>query len=144
MAVVLAATVACSACVVQFQPTLPMASRSDDLLLDLKALRFRKEVQVVFRSDGPSAHTIRAGWLTVPTRAPCSGGQETSRVAVDGVSGAALPAGTHEVTAAFEAGDASELDLVVDLQLDDGACARAPAISQSIPMMASDRFAIVL
>jgi hypothetical protein len=101
-------------------------------------------VDVVFRSEGPSAHTIRAAWLTVPTRAPCSGGQETSRVAVDGVPGAALPAGTHEVTTAFEAGDAGELDLVVDLQLDDGTCARAPAISQSIPMVASHRFAIVL
>jgi hypothetical protein len=143
-AVVLGLAIASSGCVAHFQPTLPMAARSDDLRLDLKALRVRKELVVVFHSDGPAAHIIRTGWLTVPTRAPCSGGQEINEVAIDGVAGAALPAGRHEVTAAFDAGDAGELDLVVDLQLDEGDCARAPAISQSIPMVASSRFAVVV
>jgi hypothetical protein len=121
-----------------------MGARSGDLQLELGLFRAGFWNEFVFQSRSTVPHSIRQGWLTVASRAPCSGGQEATKIAIDGGGGDSLSPGVHEVAIKFGAAPAGmELDLVVDLGLDDGLCARAPAISQSIPMAAPNRFVMV-
>jgi hypothetical protein len=137
------ALIACASA--NYQPTLPMRARSGDLQLDLQKLHAGASREFVFQSRSPTPHTIRQGWLTEALRAPCKGGEEMIGAMVDGAAGTALTSGTHELAVKFP-GVPSDLalDLVVDLRLDDGGCARAPGLSQSIPMEAANRFTLLL
>jgi hypothetical protein len=114
-----------------------MGARSGDVDLRLKLLDLSTSRQFVLESRSPTPHRIERGWLTVPTRVPCSGGRPVDEVAVDGVAAsmAVLPPGTHEVRVSFfENQDEFTLDLVLDLRLVDGACLRTPVVSQSVPL----------
>jgi len=142
LSVVLAAPVL--ACAGHYRPVLPMSARSDDLRLELRALRILKYTEYIFRSDSASGHTLREAWLTVAGRAPCTGGQIADGLKVDDGEDFALPPGTHQVTVVFEGAPGDGLDVVVDLRMEDGRCARAPAISQSIPLEASQRYTLLL
>lgn len=129
-------------CATSFYPVVPMSARSGDIELSTVAWRPAKEREVVISSRSPSPQQIRGAWMTVPTRAPCSGGAKATQIEVDRqpLSGAPLAPGAHEIRARFEAaGDDFELGLVVDLQLPGGACARVPAVSESVPMEARGR-----
>lgn len=124
-------------CVTHLQPTVPMGARSGDVDLQLKQLNVFTGREFVLESRSHRPHRIERGWLTVPTRVPCSGGEPVDKVAVDGVaaSRAALPPGTHELRVSFfERNNEFTLDLVLDLRLADGACLRTPVISQSLPL----------
>jgi hypothetical protein len=81
--------------------------------------------------------------VTVATRDPCSGGADVVAIAVDrgAVGGGLLPPGSHELAVKVDDRlDDLTLDLVVDLQIENGACLRAPAISESVPLEAERRF----
>jgi hypothetical protein len=132
--------IAVAACATaRYQPTQPMRARAGDLSLDLAVVLVRTSGQgFLFQADSTAPHGIQAAWLTVASRAPCSGGQESEELAVDGASGTGiLPQGRHELRVEFPgAVPQSTFDLVVDLALDRGGCARVPAISRSIPLTA--------
>jgi hypothetical protein len=101
---------------------------------------------VSFESRTTTPHTIYGGRLTVATRAPCTNGAEAASIEVDNgaVPHGALPAGAHELRARFEQSARDfELDLVFDLELEGGACARVPVVSQSLPMVPTKRFVLV-
>jgi hypothetical protein len=129
---------------IRYQPTLPMQARSGDLSLHLRQLRLGRSKVFTFDSQSTAVHTIRQGWLTVATREPCSGGEEAGRIAIDG-GGSTLSPGTHQLRIDFrDPPTEMGIDLVVDLQMDDGRCARVPALSQSVPMEAGGRFVVML
>ena len=78
----------------------------------------------------------------MPTRSPCTGGQGLNDIRVDGHSWV-LPAGEHEISVWSNDGNIDlRLDTVVDIQTDQ-TCIRAPAVSQSLPLEASSRPALV-
>jgi hypothetical protein len=96
------------------------------------------------RSDLP--HGLRRGWLTVPTREPCSGGAEVTQLFIDGEPSATglLPVGLHEVRARIESNaDDLALDAVIDLEIEDKGCLRAPAVSQSIAISVPNRMVLM-
>src|SRR5262245_56533886 len=110
-----------------------MRARSRDVALELEALRLGNAREVVFQSESTAPLAIRQGWLTVATRAPCTGGAEAIEIVVDGGASqpGVLPAGAHELAVQFDHGLGDfTLDTVVDLALEGGACVRAPAVSQ--------------
>jgi hypothetical protein len=103
--------------------------------------------EYTFVSRARASHTIGQAWLTVPTRVPCSGGAEVDGVVVDGAveTPAFLPAGEHELGVRFDrGGNETRLDLVVDLETEDGLCVRAPALSQVIVMEPARRPFVVI
>jgi hypothetical protein len=128
-----------------FVPTVPTRSRSGDVDLELVEVVTGPRIGLVYRSQTGASHAIRRAWLTVPSRAPCSGGAEATEIAVDGqpAPDGVLPAGAHEVRVRLEAGTHFTLDTVVDLQIEDGLCARAPAVSQSLPFESARRTLLV-
>jgi hypothetical protein len=122
---------------------LPLRARSGDVDLTVESWHPALSQQVVLRSHAQASHVIRSAWNTVATRAPCSGGAQARQIAVDSemspveATPLRLPPGEHEIRVAFpHAADAFELDTVVDLELDDHACARVPAVSRDVPMRA--------
>ncbi|HVT07913.1 MAG TPA: hypothetical protein VHO67_10665 [Polyangia bacterium] len=126
----------------RFQPVTPLHARSADVDIQLSYLRLGKYGQMVFAAQASETHIISQAWFTVPTRSPCSGGTELDDVRVDGGSWV-LPAGSHEIalrssSVILQYG----LDTVVDIQTDRG-CIRAPAVSQSVPLDASPRVALI-
>jgi len=129
-------------CVTHLQPTVPMGAQSGDLSLQLKMLKASTGRTFVLETHSQVQHTIRQGWLTVPTRAPCSGGESMDEVEVDGLemTEAVLPPGVHELHARFLTHQSDfRLDVVLDLRLADGACVRSPVISQSLPLEVPSR-----
>jgi hypothetical protein len=135
--IALAAVMGCA----HFEPTVPMQARSGDVVLDLKEVTVFAGRRVVYRAHSDGPHVIREAWLTVPTRSPCSGGARAESVDIDDGRGAPgeLPAGDHEVSVKLDTSGDFALDVVVDMEVDDGACLRAPAVSQSLPMVAPRR-----
>jgi hypothetical protein len=129
-----------------FEPTLPLRARTDDVDLQLRHVSLGSNVrQAVYASRSTKPHEIAHAWLTVATRVPCTGGLEAAAVVVDDGAGAlgVLPPGEHELRARFESGaDDMALDLVLDVEVEDGVCLRAPAVSQSIPFEAPRRFVL--
>jgi hypothetical protein len=137
------ACLAVGACAGRYHPTLPLSARSGDIELTVESWHPALSREIVMHSRSQTAHTIRAGWNTVATRDPCSGGAEATQISVDSGSLPAatgplpLPPGEHEIRLAFPRGaGAFEIDTVVDLELDDHACSRVPAVSQYVPMRA--------
>jgi hypothetical protein len=121
-----------------YEPTVPMRSRSADVTLELATVTpIGPSEQIAYRAHSESAHAIRHAWITVASRQPCTGGAAATGVVVDGrpsVDGW-LPPGDHELAVRLEPNPADfALDLVVDVETDDGHCLRAPAVSQSIPL----------
>jgi len=141
----LALATAATACA-HFTPTVPMQARSEDVDLRLERLRAGAWRELVFASNSVTPHALKRGWLTVATRDPCSGGAEVTSIAIDGgaVGDGVLPPGPHELAVRFD-DDLNDytLDVVMDLEIDNGACLRAPAISQVIPLVAERRFVAV-
>ncbi len=140
----LAGLATCGACAGRYRPVLPLRARSGDVELTVESWHPALSEEVVLRSHSQTSHVIRSAWNTVATRAPCSGGAAARQIAVDaeispaGATPLRLPPGEHEITVAFpHAADAFELDTVVDLELDDHACARVPAVSRDVPMRAN-------
>jgi hypothetical protein len=143
----LALSLALSGCAsAQYVPTVPMQARSGDVQIALDRLALGRRHVLVYRTQSTADHAVRQGWLTVPTRDPCTGGTEATALVVDGAdgAGAALTPGVHQLRVSFPPfPDDMGLDLVVDLGMQDGSCVRAPAISQSIPLQAPGRFVLV-
>ena len=108
----------------------------------LKYLRIGRFGELVFAAHSESTHVISRAWLTEPTRSPCTGGQEVNDLHVDGHSWV-LPAGDHEISVWPNTGNVDlSLDTVVDIETDQ-TCLRAPAVSQSLPLDAPPRPALV-
>ena len=134
-------------CGVRFQPAVPMRAQSGDVELDLTSIRVGLSPEIVFTAHSTAPHTIDHGYLTVATRAPCTGGADLSRISIDGepVGTRLLSAGTH--TLRIESPDRMKgytLDIVADFAMVDGTCARVPVLSQSIPLDPQPRFVLVL
>jgi len=128
----------CAACS-HYRPTLPMGARTGDVDLTLVFLRLTVRPEFVLESRSTAPHTLVRGWLTVPTRSPCGGGLEAKDLIIDEgrTQPGTLPAGVHQINVRvpiMESIDYS-LDTVVDLEIEDGLCMRAPVISQSIPLL---------
>jgi hypothetical protein len=119
-----------------------MKARSAEVELELRQLRLGNGARFDYQVRATAALAIRQAWLTEPTRAPCTGGSKAVAIQVDGRDSVSVPPGTHELGVEFE-GAATKLNLVMDLGLGDGGCARAPALSQSLPMKAASRFALL-
>jgi hypothetical protein len=130
----------------RFEPSVPMRARSRDVTVTLEALRTGLlSREIVFESESTAPVSVREGWLTVATRAPCTGGADAAEIVIDdGRSPAGvLPAGKHEIAVRFhQSVNDFTLDTVVDLSLDGGRCVRAPAVSQSIPLVGRSRFVL--
>jgi hypothetical protein len=134
----------------RFQPTLPMHATTGDVDLALSYLRFRGP-QVVLISRSTVPHTLVRAWATVPSRSPCTGGVEADALIIDeGVgegfgAGGALTPGTHQVALRFPDGSLDyTLDTVADLEIEEGACLRAPVLSQSVPLVPQKRPVLVI
>ena len=126
----------------RFQPVMPLRARSADVEVVLKYLRIGRFGELVFAAHAESTHVISQAWLTVPTRSPCTGGQEVNDLHVDGHSWV-LPAGDHEISVWPNTGNIDlSLDTVVDIETDQ-TCIRVPAVSQSLPLDAAPRPALV-
>lgn len=126
------------ACATRYHPTIPMRTRSGDVSMELKVVSAGGGRELTFESRSTVPHSISYAWLTVPTRVPCSGGAEVDRITVDGdpTSAGSLSPGTHEIRARFDPADNDFLlDTVLDLQIENGGCIRAPAVSQVIPLV---------
>src|SRR5262245_5067620 len=134
------------ACGVQFRPSLPMRAQSNDVTLELKSVRVGLARNAVLESRSTAPHVLRRGWLTVPTRAPCSGGANITDISVDGGGpDGFLPPGVNTLRLAYDDTlDSYTLDAVADLETDDGACLRVPVLSQSVPMEPAPRFVLAL
>jgi hypothetical protein len=122
----------------ELRPTLPMLSHSEGVDTRLEALDVGREREFVLRMTSGTPHRIRRAFLTVPTRLPCGGGLEPLAMAVDGSAGVVVAAGEHEVRASFTRDDFS-MDLVLDLDLDEGRCVRTAVYSTSLPFEARSR-----
>lgn len=126
---------------------LEMEGRSADTKLRLVEMRMAPAPEFVYASHSAVARSIQRGWLTDGTRPPCTDGIKVDEILVDGDSPAShsIPAGDHELRVRFSALRRDlELDLVLDLQVNDGTCIRAPAVNQSIPFVAKKRLAIIV
>jgi hypothetical protein len=122
----------------ELRPTLPMRSSSEGVDTRLEALDVGREREFVLRMTSGTPHRIRRAFLTVPTRLLCGGGLEPLAMAVDGSAGVVVAAGEHEVRASFTRDDFS-MDLVLDLDLDEGRCVRTAVYSTSLPFDARSR-----
>lgn len=120
------------------RPTLPMLSHSEGVDMRLEALGVGREREFVLRMTSSAPHRIRRAFLTVPTRLPCQGGLEPLAMTVDGIEGVVVAAGEHTVGASFIR-DEFAMDLVLDLDLDQGRCVRTAVYSTSIPFEARSR-----
>lgn len=130
----------------RYEPTIPMRARSGDVELRLKFVRVGPAREFVFEAHSTAVHSIQRGWLTVGTRRPCTAGAEADEIVVDdnGATPGFLADGRHEVWVRFDGRtDDLSLDLVLDLELENGLCARTPVISQSIPLEAKKRPIVV-
>lgn len=130
----------------QYEPTVPMRARSRDVEVSLKAVRVGSTKEFVFSTRSTAAHAVQRGWLTVATRAPCTGGAEAGEIVIDHgvVPSGELAPGAHELRVRFLRGPEDlSLDLVFDLAFDDGLCLRAPVISQSLPLTVPRRLVLV-
>lgn len=130
----------------RFQPAVPMRAQTADIELELANLRLGLSPQIVLTARSSAPHVIERGYLTVPTRAPCTGGADMTSIAIDGqpAKDGVLPAGTH--TLRIESADRMNgytLDIVADIVMTDGTCARTPVLSQSIPLNAEPRVVLV-
>ena len=128
----------------QFQPTVPMRARTQDIDVELDQLDTGRARAFTLRTRSTVPHTLGRGWLTVASRHPCSGGAELDQVLIDGVptsSSATLTPGAHQLKARLDRAGGGDftLDLVVDIKLDDQSCLRAPVISQLLPLEAPKR-----
>ncbi len=124
----------------RFRPIVPMHAQTGDIDIGLKLLRTGPARAFVLESRSSLPHALVRGWLTVASRTHCSGGAEIESFAVDELPSMVLAPGSHEIVVRFSDGlDDYSLDTVIDLELDDGSCVRAPVISQSIPMVAEKR-----
>jgi hypothetical protein len=122
-----------------------MRARSGDVETQLVALRVGRDRTIILESRSSVAHTIDGGWLTVPTRAPCTGGAELSGFLLDGQdSSPHLPTGRHLIELRTDEAINLSLNLVFDLRLDGDACVRTPVLSQSIAMEVRSRPSVVL
>ena len=131
----------------RFRPAVPMRAQSADVELELASMRVGMSPQIVLTARSSAPHAIERGYLTVPTRAPCTGGAELTTISIDGEppSSGLLPAGTHTVRAEFtDRMKGYSLDIVADFAMADGTCVRAPVLSQSIPLDPAPRFVLVL
>lgn len=122
----------------ELRPTVPMVSHSEGVDTQLMALDVGREREFVLRMTSGASHRIRRAFLTVPTRLPCGGGLEPLAIAVDGIESVVVAAGEHTVRATFSRDDFS-MDLVLDLDLDEGRCVRAAVHSTSLPFEARSR-----
>jgi hypothetical protein len=145
-AALLALGVAVGGACARFVPSVPVRARTGDVALDLDEVRVGVGRQIVYRSTSTTPHQLRRGWLTVPSREPCSGGAEATAVVVDEGLGpeGALPAGPHEVHVHLPQADGFSLDTVIDLELEEGTCVRVPAVSQSVPLEPRRRVTLVV
>jgi hypothetical protein len=135
----LIAVAACGPFRGQYEPRIPTGARSGDVELGLVHVVTGKQRDFVFTARADSAHALKRGWLTVPTRAPCSGGEELEQVIVDDAITGMLPPGTHELRATIPAKPFDlQLDTVMDFEI-EGGCLRTPAVSQSVPLVARRR-----
>lgn len=124
-----------------------MTAKSADIQLELKSIIVSQHPEFVVSSKSNQSHTIVSGWLTEGTRAPCTGGVHVEDILIDGSSAAStrLLNGEHELRVIFkQLKHEFELNLVLDLQIDEGECARVPVVSQSIPNTAQKRLAVVV
>ena len=121
----------------RFEPTLPMHARTGDVDLTLTSVGFRGP-QIGFTSRSTAPHTLMRAWMTVPSRSPCGGGLEADALTVDdgrGPAGALTP-GTHRIAIRVPEHSLDyTLDIVADIEIEDGVCLRAPALSQSVPLV---------
>ena len=113
----------------------------------MSSLRVGLAPEIVLGARSTVPHTIERGYLTVATRAPCTGGAELTRITIDGepVGSRLLPPGAHTIH--IESPDRMKgytLDIVADLAMTDGTCTRVPVISQSIPLDAVPRVVLVV
>ena len=134
-------------CGVRFRPAVPMRAQSDDVELELVSMRVGLSPEIVLTARSSVPHVIERGYLTVATRAPCTGGAELTRIAIDGepARSTTLPEGTH--TLRIDSPDRLKgytLDIVADFAMEDGTCARTPVLSQSIPMDPGRRVVVML
>jgi len=131
----------------RFTPVIPMSARSGDVELRLHHLGVGGPSRTLaFESHSAAPHRVRRGWLTVATRDPCTGGADATGIVIDrgAVADGVLPPGSHELAVKFGNDlDDFSLDVVVDLEIDDGACMRVPAISQAVPLEAEKRLVAV-
>jgi hypothetical protein len=126
----------------RFQPVVPLRAQSADVDVQLRYLRLGPFGELLFSARSDQTHVISEAWLTVATRAPCTGGAQVDDVHVDGHSWV-LPAGEHEIAVWPTSGTLEfSLDTVVDMQADD-ICIRVPAVSQSLPLEAARRPALM-
>jgi hypothetical protein len=144
-------------CSAHFRPTVPMRARSSGIELQLESVRLGRSASLTYRSRSQSLQVVQRAWISAPFTAPCSVGIEATQIVVDGRAdgGGALSPGTHEVVVTFRTRDdrneGADVDggsettwnlggeNVLDLETVDGACVRAPAVSQSIPLAGSGR-----
>jgi hypothetical protein len=141
----IAASLSAAACA-RFTPVVATGARSGDVELRLEHVRVGPSRELVFATRSAAPHTLQRGWVTVPTRDPCTGGADVAAIAVDrgAVVGGELPAGSHELSVKVDDHlDDLALDLVVDLQIENDACVRVPVISQSIPLEAQQRTVVI-
>jgi hypothetical protein len=123
----------------QYEPRIPTGARSGDVELALVHVAAGRQRDFVFTARADSAHALKRGWLTVPTRAPCSGGEELEALLVDEGMTGMLPPGTHQLRATIPAKLFDlQLDTVMDFEV-EGGCLRTPAVSQSVPLVARRR-----
>ena len=141
------AVLAAAGCGVRFRPATPMRAQSADIALDLTSIRVGLSPEIVFTVHSDVPHAIDHGYLTVATRAPCSGGADLTRISIDGQPAGArlLPVGTHTLRVASpDRMKGYTLDIVADFAMADGTCARVPVLSQSIPLDPEPRVVLLL
>jgi hypothetical protein len=139
-----AALLLVAGCATGFEPTVAMRGRSRDVDVQLLEVRASAaSARFLYRTRSIVSHQLGKAWLTVADRAPCSGGAEATNLELDGLETSTLVAGTHALAATFDSRNSLRFDLVVDVELDGPGCLRAPAISQSLPMVPPRRFLLV-
>jgi len=140
--------IASSGCLAHFEPSAPMRARSADV--DLSLVEFRTNLlgrEFVLHAESAEPHVIRQAHVTVPSRAPCEGGATVQQIRIDGqpTYTGLLPAGSHTLSAGLARNfNDFTFDMVVDFELEDGGCLRAPIVSQSIPMVTRQRWSVVM
>jgi len=122
-----------------------MRAQSNDVELELQTLRVGLFPEIALQSRSSTPHVIQRGFLTVPTRSPCSGGAEITAFTIDGQTAEILSPGTHSVKALFQDQlNGYTMDVVIDVEMVDGACVRAPVLSQVIPFAPVRRLVLVV
>jgi hypothetical protein len=148
----------------RFEPDKPLQSASQNVGLDLRALRFGWSRGLVYWTHSKREHAVARAWFADKTSAPCAGGVPATQLLVDGESTNVIPAGVHEVEIglprnvvvddvfqprafAYRNADRTfsdfDHDSVVDLKTQEGLCLRATAIDRAVPMTAASRQLVV-